>query len=73
MYTIYSKIGCASCVAAKKLLDAKGEEVEYLVLGQDFELSDFVAVAPSGFRSFPLIFKDDQYVGSFADLQKTFA
>ena len=73
MYTIYSKIGCASCVAAKKLLDAKGEEVEYLVLGQDYDFGDYTQIAPAGFRSFPLILKDGTPVGSFADLQKTFA
>lgn len=73
MYVIYSKIGCASCVAAKKMLDAKGEEVEYLVLGSDYDFGDYTQIAPVGFRSFPLILKDGEFVGSFADLQKTFA
>ena len=73
MYTIYSKIGCASCIAAKNLLASKGEEVEYLILGPDYDFGQFMQIAPEGFRSFPLILKDGEVVGSFADLQKSFA
>lgn len=69
MYKIYSSAGCASCKAAKEFLAARNEEFEYLVLGDDYEVEDFYALAPAGFRSFPLILKDTEVIGTFKDLQ----
>lgn len=72
MFKIYGKVGCSSCVQAKNLLEAKGIDYEYLVLGKDYDLKTFTSIK-EGHRSFPLITKDSEYVGTFVDLQKLVA
>ena len=69
MITIYGKAGCGSCISAKSLCEAKGLEYTYKSLGVDYNVSEFMAIK-EGHRSFPLILKDGEYVGTFTDLQK---
>ena len=44
-FKIYSKVGCSSCQQAKAFLDTKGLSYEYLMLGKDYQMSDFIEAA----------------------------
>lgn len=55
-FKIYSKSGCSSCQQAKALLDSKGISYEYLLLGTDYQLSEFIEASQGNtHKSFPLI------------------
>lgn len=70
-FKIYSKVGCSSCHQAKAFLDAKGMSYEYLMLGKDYQMSDFIeATQGNTHRTFPLILKDGVYLGGLPDLKK---
>lgn len=68
MITIYSKPNCSSCDQAKRLCESKGIEFEYLTLGQGFNLGDMMKHSKTH-RSFPMVLKDGEYLGTFQDLQ----
>lgn len=72
MYIIYSKENCGSCTQAKQLLEIKQQEFTYKILNIDYSLSDFMKVAPKTHKSFPLIFKDDIYLGGLPELKAEF-
>ena len=67
--TIYGRAGCSSCNQAKALCESKGVSYEYLSLGKDYRLSEFMSIK-EGHRSFPLITKDDEYIGTLQDLKE---
>ncbi len=67
--TIYGKANCKSCDEAKQLCDNNSVEYEYLSLGKDYQLSEFMSIK-EGHRSFPLITKDDEYIGTLQDLKQ---
>lgn len=71
MYIIYSKTNCGSCIQAKQFLEMKGQEFIYKVLNEDYTLSDFMKIAPATHKTFPLIFKDDVYLGSLKELKES--
>ena len=55
-FKIYSKAGCSSCQQAKALLEAKGLSYEYLMLGKDYQMSDFIEAAQGNVhKMFPLV------------------
>lgn len=76
MYKIYGKKGCSACDSAKNILNARIEYCkengldessylyEYKELSKDYELSDFLKIS-QGQKSFPLIFNDDEFIGTF--------
>ena len=68
MLTIYSKDNCQQCSQAMMLCEMKGVEFNVLKLGVDYEKEDILKINPS-VRSFPLITKDDEYIGTLQDLK----
>lgn len=68
MFKIYGKVGCSSCLQAKALLESKGLEYSYLTLGKDYQPSEFMRIK-EGHKSFPLITKEGEYIGSFESLK----
>lgn len=55
-FKIYGKSGCSGCQQAKALLEAKGLSYEYLMLGKDYQMSDFIEAAQGNIhKTFPLI------------------
>ena len=52
MIKIYGKQGCSSCNQAKALCESNGISYEYLSLGKDYQLSEFMSIK-EGHRSFP--------------------
>ena len=68
MIKIYGKVGCVSCKEAVTLCENKGVDYQYLSLGKDYNVSEFMSIK-DGHRSFPLILKDGEYVGTLTHLQ----
>lgn len=55
-FKIYGKNACSSCQQAKALLESKGIPYEYLSLGKDYQMSDFIEASQGiTHKSFPLI------------------
>ena len=73
MYTIYGKTGCATCIQAKQLLETKGLEYEYVLLGLNYSLDEFYNVAPKTHRTFPMVTKDGKYIGGLVELKEVLA
>ena len=74
-FKIYSKTGCSSCQQAKAFLDTKGLSYEYLMLGKDYQMSDFTEAAQGNtHKTFPLIVHTgdgvESYIGGLHQLQQ---
>ena len=69
MIKIYGKQSCSSCDQAKALCESNSVSYEYLSLGKDYQLSEFMSIK-EGHRSFPLITKGDEYIGTLQDLKQ---
>ena len=66
-YTIYGKPSCPYCERAKNLLHSIGLDYTYIDLSQ--ELSKLEEFKQQGFRTVPIIYIDDKYIGGFNELQ----
>ena len=81
MYTVYGKTGCSACVQAKQLLETKGLDYEYALLGLNYSLEEFYNVAPKTHRTFPMITKlvkydgveMEEYIGGLVELKEILA
>ena len=74
-YVVYGKTNCPSCTSAKQLLESKGLSYEYLMLGKDYQMSDFIEAAQGNtHKTFPLIVHTEDgvesYVGGLQQLQQ---
>lgn len=75
MTIIYSKVPCASCEQAKRVLESRGITFEVKVLGQDYDMEflmdELERVNMLGFRTFPLIVQGDKgyTFNTIADVQ----
>lgn len=69
MLVIYSKDKCQQCDTAKLLCQMKGVDFEIKNLDVDYTKEDVLALVPQA-RSFPLIFKDGEYLGGLVDLKQ---
>lgn len=64
---VYSKAQCPYCVAAKRLLNAKGVEYQEIMIDQDPSQRD-IMIARSGRRTVPQIFINDEAIGGYDDM-----
>lgn len=73
MLVVFSMDGCASCVAATKLLAQKG--VAHRVVKVDEDLDAAAFIRREGHRSLPQIYQDGKLfvTGGFEGLKKHFA
>lgn len=69
-YTIYGKANCPSCSDAKRLLEQKELDFEYLQLGKDYSITEFYDIAPMSHKTFPMIALNGEYLGSLNTLQQ---
>lgn len=70
-FKIYSKVGCSSCQQAKAFIEAKGLSYDYLMLGKDYQMSDFIEASQGNtHKTFPLILKDGVYLGGLVELKQ---
>jgi len=74
-FTIYSKSGCYNCTKVKKLL--RDKEIfflevdcdEFLIEDKEGFLLFIKDRANKEYRSFPMVFKDGNFIGGFAETQ----
>ena len=74
-FTIYSKSGCSYCTKVKKLL--RDKEIfflevdcdEFLIEDKEGFLLFIKDRANKEYRSFPMVFKDGNFIGGFAETQ----
>lgn len=69
MFVVYSKENCSQCAQAKLLLQMKSLDHTVAMLDVDFTLEELKELAP-GRLSFPVITKDGEVIGGFAELRK---
>ena len=71
-YTIYSKSDCSYCVKAKMLLADYDLTIyncdSYLATDKEEFLDYIKKISGKEHRTFPIIFKDSNYVGGYSDL-----
>ena len=72
LYTIYTIEGCGYCVKAKELLKKNKIKYREIVVTDDNETEIYKKVdkKTNKYRSFPMIFKNNKFVGGFTDLDK---
>ena len=77
-FTIYSKSGCSYCIKVKKLLLEKAIFFvdiscdEFLIEDKEQFLLFIKERAKKDYRTFPMVFKDAEFIGGFDDTQKYF-
>ena len=70
MYKIYTQNNCGYCVAAKNLLDKKGEQYEEIHLEDNPDAKN--KLKQDGLRTVPQIWLDEEYIGGYVELERTY-
>ena len=70
MYKIYTQNNCGYCVAAKNLLDRKGEEYEEIHLEDNPDAKN--KLKQDGLRTVPQIWLDEEYIGGYVELERKY-
>ena len=65
---MYTKSFCGFCDAAKRLLEELGADVEEIRVDDRPELRHRLAEENDGWRTLPMIFIGDEFVGGFTDV-----
>lgn len=71
MYEIYTKPGCSHCVAAKNLLESRGQSYIEIMVGRDITVEQVKEKFP-GVRSVPVVVFNSEFVGGFVNLVERF-
>lgn len=78
VYVVYGKENCPFCDRAKRLLESKNLDYEYMQLGVDYTREELLELAPHA-RSVPQIWRLQTareevttYIGGFNELEKSF-
>ena len=70
MYKIYTQNNCGYCVAAKNLLDRKGEKYEEIHLEDNPDAKN--KLKQDGLRTVPQIWLDEEYIGGYVELERKY-
>mgnify|MGYP003127513959 FL=1 len=70
MYKIYTQNNCGYCVAAKNLLDKKGEQYEEIHLEDNPDAKN--KLKQDGLRTVPQIWLDEEYIGGYVELERKY-
>ena len=70
MYKIYTQNNCGYCVAAKNLLDKKGEQYEEIHLEDNPDAKN--KLKENGFKTVPQIWLDEEYIGGYVELERRY-
>ena len=70
MYKIYKQNKCGYCVAAKNLLDKKGEQYEEIHLEDNPDAKN--KLKQDGLRTVPQIWLDEEYIGGYVELERKY-
>jgi glutaredoxin 3 len=68
---LWSKYHCPFCDQAKKLLTAKGYQIEERKIGDGYTKEELLEAVPNA-RTVPQIFLDNEHIGGFEELKKYF-
>ena len=68
MYKIYTQNNCGYCVAAKNLLDKKGEQYEEIHLEDNPDAKN--KLKQDGLRTVPQIWLDEDYIGGYIERER---
>ena len=66
--TVYTTQVCPYCVSAKRLLSQKGFAYKEVDLGKNPELRAKLSDENEGYRTVPMIFIGEEFIGGYADL-----
>lgn len=66
---IYVKPTCPFCVRAKDLLLKRGIEIEEHDISNDPELRTWISDSVGGYKTVPMIFLNDEFIGGCSELQ----
>jgi len=69
MITVYGKNGCGYCVKAKNLLESRHIPYQYITIGEDIGVTEFVEKYPN-VKSAPFILNRDNVIGGYDDLKQ---
>lgn len=67
---LYTRRWCGYCYAARRLLERLGARVEEIDVGRAPELRRRVAEIAGGWRTLPMIFVGDDFIGGYRDLAR---
>ena len=70
MYKIYTQNNCGYCIAAKNLLDKKGEQYEEIHLEDNPDAKN--KLKQDGLRTVPQIWLDEEYIGGYVELERRY-
>ena len=70
MYKIYTQNNCGYCVAAKNLLDKKGEQYEEIHLEDNPDAKN--KLKQNVLRTVPQIWLDEEYIGGYVELERRY-
>lgn len=65
---MYSTRYCGFCVAARKLLQRRGHLFEDVDVSHDNALRHEISKRAGNYRTVPMIFIDDQFIGGYEEL-----
>ena len=68
---IYSKPQCPYCDMAKQLATSKGDNVEYKMLGKDYDAGELFKTFPDA-RTFPQIIFNGVKIGGYTELKSQY-
>ena len=68
--TMYTSSVCPYCTAARSLLESLGASVEEIPLDHDSALRQELSARLEGWRTVPMIFIGDEFIGGFRELQE---
>ena len=63
---VYGRYGCGYTTKLRQYLNQLNEQYQYYILDEDFTREEFYLIYPPH-RTFPLIMKDDEYLGGCDD------
>jgi len=66
MIKLYGRYGCRYTTKLRQYLNQKNQQYQYYILNEDFTREEFYNIHPPH-RTFPLIMKDDEYLGGCDD------
>jgi len=67
---IYTKTTCPYCTGAKQLLDSLNADYEEIVVDNQPELRKKLAEENNGWKTVPMIFINNKFIGGCDDLKK---
>ena len=68
MIEVYGRPNCNWCVKAKELLDSKGINYSYSIVGEDIGINEITDMFP-GVRTVPIVAIDGKRIGGYEELK----